>query len=244
MQLWARHSGKKKECHLSLHFRHCGLREALLFWSLNWTNLPVWHALATFVFHRRFYRPMREDLLTYAAQERNSADFDVVSWPTVAGKIHSEDVMYLPLLHQRLCDQLGGFFLTCGVQVGGVLPKWQYLRISQNTKPGQLPTFKKNSPLVFGSQLPWKKNLKKHIADLTSLGDRSGSRVMSRSKEWPKFRRVESPVAKSYLRCCNERYVNYAHMNLHLSSPKVGQGKFIATLDEITIQGGLVGESS
>eukprot|EP00913_Durusdinium_trenchii_P022736 g21352.t1 len=33
----------------------------------------------------KFYRPMREDLLTYAAQ----------------------DVMYLPLLHQRLCDQLG-----------------------------------------------------------------------------------------------------------------------------------------
>ncbi|CAJ1406680.1 unnamed protein product [Effrenium voratum] len=32
-----------------------------------------------------FYRPMKEDLLTYAAQ----------------------DVMYLPLLHRRLCDQLG-----------------------------------------------------------------------------------------------------------------------------------------
>lgn len=63
-----------------------------------------------------FYRPLREDLLTYAAQ----------------------DVMYLPLLHQRLCDQ---------------------------------------------------------------LGDRTGSRVMSRSQE----------------------YVNYAHMNLHLSSPKAAE---------------------
>ncbi|CAK9111360.1 unnamed protein product [Durusdinium trenchii] len=63
-----------------------------------------------------FYRPMREDLLTYAAQ----------------------DVMYLPLLHQRLCDQ---------------------------------------------------------------LGDRSGCRVMTRSRE----------------------YVNYARMNLHLSSPKAAE---------------------
>ncbi|CAE7527418.1 PAN1 [Symbiodinium natans] len=32
-----------------------------------------------------FYRPMQEDLLTYASQ----------------------DVMYLPLLHRRLCDELG-----------------------------------------------------------------------------------------------------------------------------------------
>lgn len=103
---------------------------------------------------RRFYRPLREDLLTYAAQEKHQKKRDVWSEMTRClpavfvlmfdvclrnGVYHGipqnrhreneddtwwnsgfwgvpyvqlwstcEDVMYLPLLHQRLCDQLGG----------------------------------------------------------------------------------------------------------------------------------------